>query len=148
MDAPASSGPILVVEDDPDAVFFIRRLLEKAGTRRPIDVVSDGESAIAYLEKHARDSRPLVVFLDLRLPRVDGFGVLKWLRQRVDLIDMLTVILSTSDERSDVQKAFELGADGYVPKFPSSAEIRAILDAAEAASAEERPLLPGLRPGK
>lgn len=143
MCAPPAHAPILVVEDDPDALFFIRRLLEKAGTSHRADFVEDGEAAISYLEKHSGEERPLVVFLDLRLPRVDGFGVLRWLRSRPEFTDMLTVILSTSDDGGDVQRAFELGADGYVPKFPSIGEVRAIIDAAHAA-ANERPVLPGL----
>ncbi|QYM78064.1 response regulator [Horticoccus luteus] len=131
-----------MVEDDPDAVFFIRRLLQKAGTNHPVEVMADGEEAIAFLEK-SDAGRPLLVFLDLRLPRIDGFGVLKWIRQRPEFTDMLTVILSTSDENSDVKRAYELGADGYLPKFPTSAEVRAVVDAAHEA-AEERPTLPGL----
>lgn len=143
MCARPAHASILVVEDDPDAVFFIRRLLQKTGTPHPADFAADGEEAITYLEEHGSENRPLIVFLDLRLPRVDGFGVLRWIRARAEFTDMLTVILSTSDDSGDVQRAFELGADGYVPKFPSAAEIRAIIDAAHAA-AEERPVLPGL----
>src|SRR5579859_5713968 len=102
-----ASEIILVVEDNPDDVFFLQRALKKAQISNPVQVVVDGQEAIEYLagtEKYVnRHDFPLpyLVLLDLKLPRFDGFEVLAWMRQQPAVAAIPVVILSSSSEERD-----------------------------------------------
>jgi CheY-like chemotaxis protein len=114
---------ILLVEDEPNDVFLIERAFRKCGFERSLHIVSDGDQAIAYLEGANeygdREKFPLpgLVLLDLKLPRRSGLEVLAWLRTRHDSIKQLPVIVLTSSKQpSDVNRAYELGANSYLVK--------------------------------
>ncbi len=90
--------PILVVDDDPEAVAMTRRSLQHAGIQAELDVKGDRAAAIGYLrERLARGETwlPLLVFLDLRMPGSDGCAVLDWIRGEPRLRRRLTLVLST-----------------------------------------------------
>lgn len=90
---------------------------------------------------------PLFVFLDLKMPGLDGFDVLHWIRHQEALRRLIVVVLSTSTAEQDVSKAFDLGADAYLPKFPPVSEIQTIFQLSNAMfSVEEleKVLWPGL----
>ena len=116
---------ILLVEDNEDDVFFMRRALQKAGVDLPLQIVMDGQQALDYLEgKEAYGDRdrfpiPLLMFLDLKLPYVHGFGVLTWLRSQTSLHNIPVIVLTSSPEERDRQKAHELGAKAYLVKPPT-----------------------------
>ena len=94
-----------------------------------LKVVADGQEAVDYLAGHEQfaDRRqfpfPSLVLLDLKLPRLDGFEVLKWIRETAGLRDLPVIICTSSAQEDDVRKAYELGANGYVLK-PSSGQQR------------------------
>jgi len=119
------NGTLLIVEDEENYVFFLKDALKKAGIITPIQVVEDGRLAIDYLSgvgKFAdRKAYPLpsVVFLDLKLPQVNGLAILKWIREQPHLPSMLVVILTASSLDEDIERAYRLGANSYVVK-PSS----------------------------
>src|SRR6476619_2979181 len=98
------AAAILVVEDDPDDVFLIRRAFEKSGITNPIEVVEDGEQAIAYLSgrgeyaDRAKHPIPALMLLDLKLPRIPGLSVLAWLRKQPALGRLSVVVLTASRE--------------------------------------------------
>src|SRR5215510_13664044 len=98
MPAPA----VLIVDDDSNDIFFLRRAFEKAGLTHPVLDVPDGERAIHYLsgdENYANRSRfplPSLMFLDLKMPKVSGFEVLQWLGQQKHFPDLKVVVLSSS----------------------------------------------------
>ena len=100
--------------------------LSKAHLEDPVHVSSDGQDAIDYLAGSApyadRAVHPLpqCVFLDLKLPLVHGFEVLRWIRNEPALSRLLVFILTSSSESRDRQKAQELGANAYLLKPPSS----------------------------
>lgn len=120
---------ILLVDDDPDDVFMTKRLLLKAGVRNGIVALSNGQEALDYLKGVcAAGPRPCLLLLDLKLPRVDGFTVLNWIRQQRPLRGLKVVILSGSDEPRDRQRAHALGADGYLVKHPDPAVLRRFID--------------------
>jgi CheY-like chemotaxis protein len=120
---------VLVVEDNPDDVFFIERAFAESGTAAALQVVEDGEKAIAYLSGRApfadRGLYPLpsLILLDLKLPRVPGLNVLSWVRKQPALARMLVVILTSSREAVDINRAYELGANSYLVKPVSSADL-------------------------
>ena len=122
-----SPPTILVAEDDPDDAFMLRRAFTTANIVNPVAFVSDGDEAIAYLAgtgRYAdRDLHPLpvVILLDLKMPRRSGFEVLEWLRAQPGVGRLPVVVLTSSRESRDVTRAYELGANSYLVK-PSSPE--------------------------
>ena len=115
---------VLLVEDNPDDVFLMRRVFKKARIMAKLLVVTDGRQAVSYLEGtgeyHDRQLYPLpdLVFLDLKLPFLHGFVVLAWIRKQVHLNDMHVVILTSSMEDQDREKAAAFGAP-YLVKPPT-----------------------------
>lgn len=120
--------PILLVEDEEHDVLFLQIALEQAEVTNPLVVVKDGREAIAYLKgdgKFAdRQQYPLprLVLLDLRLPRVPGLDVLKWIRQQPDFAQLPVIVCTSSDQDTDVDTAYQLGANAYVVKPSRLAE--------------------------
>lgn len=144
--------PILIVDDDPDAVALTRHALTKAGIKTQIDVMADGQDAIAYLKIRLTEgdhALPLLLFLDLKMPGTDGFQVLDWIRGQPRLRRLLTVVLSSSTSNRDVDKAYALGAKTYFGKYPVASDVRTLFQLANAmltVDEIERFVLPGIRP--
>ncbi len=117
--------PILIADDDPDDRFFIKRLITKTGTDHPIRAFDDGSEVVNYLGAIAaagsevRRRAPRLLFLDLRMTGLGGFGFLEWARQQKNALPLTIVVLSNSNEPADVQRALELGAHRYLVKYPS-----------------------------
>src|SRR5438034_11513986 len=113
---------ILLAEDNENHVLLIRRAFEQAGLVNPLYVVSNGEEAISYLKgegKYAnRDEYPLpcLMLLDLKMPKKDGFEVLEWLRGQPGFSSLRVVVLTTSEELRDVNRAYRLGANSFLTK--------------------------------
>ena len=113
----------LLVEDNEDDVFFMRRAFQAAGLKNPLHIVTDGEQAIEYLSGQKRfldrDKHPLpdMIFLDLKMPGLNGFDVLRWIRHDFKS-NVPVAVLTSSPEEIDRQKARQLGADCYLLKPP------------------------------
>lgn len=113
---------ILLVEDREDDVTLVLRSFDKAGVTNPIQVVGDGEQAIAYLSGSGKYSNrnehplPELVLLDLKMPRVDGFEVLKWIRAHPQLSKLRVVVLTSSEDIRDLNLAYKLGANSFLVK--------------------------------
>src|SRR5438094_5167808 len=113
---------ILLAEDDPNDVLLLERAFQKAGLRNSLKIVPDGEEAIEYLSGRGpyadREQYPLpfLLLLDLKMPGTDGFEVLQWLRAEAELKRLLVVVLTSSNLQSDVDRAYELGANSYLVK--------------------------------
>jgi CheY-like chemotaxis protein len=120
---------MLLVEDNPDDVFLMQAALEKAGIDNPLHTVADAETAIDYLSGTGafadRDAYPLpaVLFLDLKLPRKSGHDVLAWMRKQDHLKGVVVLVLTGSDDLSDVNKSYALGANGYLRKPPTPDQL-------------------------
>lgn len=118
----ADGGPVLLAEDNADDAFFIQRAFRKAKLANDLVHVDDGERAVAYLSGRGdyadrrRHPLPALVLLDLKLPRRSGLEVLEWLKQQPDLKRIPVVVLTSSREAVDVNKAYDLGANSYLVK--------------------------------
>jgi CheY-like chemotaxis protein len=128
---------VLLVEDDPNDVFLVRRAFEKSKLSSVIHVAKDGEEAIAFLSGAGqyRDRKrfplPVLVLLDLKLPRKSGFDVLDWLRREPVLKRLPVVILTSSREVKDIDKAYDVGANSYLVKAADPlgmADLTGIID--------------------
>jgi CheY-like chemotaxis protein len=123
-------GSILVVEDDEADLFLLRRALTDAGVSNPLRIAHDGKECVDFLAslrppaEMAAASAPRLVLLDLKMPRLSGIDVLRWLRDQPVLRSIPVVVLSSSANQRDIEQAYALGANAFVPK-PSSIEQRA-----------------------
>src|SRR6266478_3301620 len=121
-DCPQVNAPILLAEDDQDDAFFLARALARSGFGNPLFAVQDGQEAVDYLAgigpyaDRASHPLPALFLLDLKMPKMSGFDVLVWLSTRPDFKELPVVVLSSSAQDSDIQKARELGADDYQVK--------------------------------
>jgi chemotaxis family two-component system response regulator Rcp1 len=112
---------VLLVEDNPGDVRLIREAFKESGVPANLHVARDGEQAMQYLRREGefRDSpRPQFVLLDLNLPRKDGCEVLAEIKSAADLRRIPVLILSTSTRHEDIQRAYDLHANCYIPKPP------------------------------
>ncbi|HWD19369.1 MAG TPA: response regulator [Verrucomicrobiae bacterium] len=115
---------ILLVEDSPDDVFFFRRAVKKAEISADTQVASDGLEAIRRLTKPDPAQPPGIIFLDLKLPHINGFELLQWIRERPELQVPPIVVLTSSDEPEDRDKAASLGASLFLTKPPAPDQLR------------------------
>ena len=124
-----SPRSFLVAEDDENDVFFLQRAFQQAKIENPLLVVRDGQEAIDYLSGDGKFSDrnlyplPHLIILDLKMPRKTGLDVLRWLQEQPELRCLPVLVLSSSAQRTDIERAYELGANGFVVK-PASLEKR------------------------
>ena len=128
------TNTILIVDDNEDDVYALRRALKKANVTNPHKLVTNGKAAIDYLsgagpysDRH-QFPLPFVVFLDLKTPYRDGFEVLTWIREQPTLRDLAVVILTGSVEEKDQKRASLLGARLFLLKPPSQHGLQALME--------------------
>ncbi len=120
---------ILLVEDNEDDVFLMKRALKQAGITNPLFVVEDGQQAVDYLSGTAEFGNrqefplPAIVFLDLKLPFKSGCEVLEWIRGQSVLRSLVVVVLTSSEEPGDLSRSYKLGANSYIVKPPTSEQL-------------------------
>ena len=133
----AQEGVILLVEDDPNDVLLIQRAFQRNHVANPLQVVRDGEEALAYLSgagtftDRERHPLPVLMLMDLKMPRKSGLEVLEWVRQQPGLKRLPIVVLTSSNQSPDINRAYELGANSYLVKpagFDSLLELVKNLD--------------------
>jgi CheY-like chemotaxis protein len=109
---------ILHVEDNPDDVMLMNLAFSRAGIAAKLHVVNDGDEAIAALESAASGGAPVCVLLDVKLPRVSGLEVLAWIRNQPRLKRLPVILLTSSSQTSDINRAYDLGANSFLVKPP------------------------------
>lgn len=136
--APSTSKlrPIVLVDDTADDLVVARRKLEQAGVRNPVLTFISSEDALAHFEILARGRRtpsdlfPAVVFIDIKMPRLDGFELLRWLRREKAFSYVKIVMLCDSKDNDERAEALRLGADHYHAKFPGGDTVAEIVASA------------------
>jgi len=135
MNSPSSLSSlpsILLVEDNPMDVDLALRAFRKRNFANRVDVARDGEEALAWIPRwEAGETRPAVILLDLKLPKVDGLDVLRQFKAHPDLRSIPVVVLTTSAESADMRSAYAIGANSYIVKpvdFDKFVEVAAQID--------------------
>jgi CheY-like chemotaxis protein len=131
----SSEQPILIllVEDSPDDVFFFRRAVTKSGLFAVTHVAADGVEAMDYLLNKGRFAdaaaypHPDIMFLDLKLPHVNGFELLEWMRRHAECPRTPVVVLTSSNQPEDQERAEALGAALFLTKPPAPEKLRDVL---------------------
>jgi DNA-binding response OmpR family regulator len=127
----SEGSEVLLVEDADDDIQLILGAFHRAGMEPPF-VVKDGEAALAYLSGKGLFSArgnfppPAMVLLNLSLPGMDGFEVLRWIREGATTRGLTVLVLTSSPQVQDVRRAYELGADSFLVKdldFGDAAEL-------------------------
>jgi len=122
---------ILLVEDNLDHAHLVMRKLKSFQVANKITHIEDGEAALLYLERASEEKHlPHIILLDLRLPKVDGLEVLKFVKSNPAYMDIPVVVLTTSDAETDIAKAYHLHANSYLVKpvnFENFTELMEIL---------------------
>ena len=117
MSANGTTCYILLVEDNPMDIELTQRAFARHKLVNPLQIARDGAEALACLSRwEAGEPRPLVILLDLKLPKVDGLEVLRRVKSHPEFRTVPVVVLTTSAEDRDVQTAYQLGANSYIIK--------------------------------
>ena len=118
-----------MVEDNPMDLDFMLQAFEENNVVNPVRICRDGEEAVLYIDAHPSPDDPelpLLVLLDLKLPKVDGLDVLRHARQHPVWKRVPIVVVTTSSENSDISRAYDLGVNSFIVKpvdFASFAEV-------------------------
>src|SRR3954466_226799 len=103
----------MIVEDREDDILLMRKAFDRACLSNPLQIIRDGAEAIAYLSGVGRYSNraeyplPVLILLDLKMPKVDGFEVLQWIRSQPRIRGLPVVVLTSSNQIRDVNHAYE-----------------------------------------
>jgi len=141
---------ILLADDSANDIELISFALRRAEILNPIQIVDDGEEAVAYLSaKEPFEDRfkypfPALIILDIKMPRMTGLEVLEWLKRHPECSTIPTIVLSASAEPSDVNKAYSLGVSTYFQKPGSFNDLVKMMGAIHAYwDLAVKPPLPG-----
>jgi len=121
---------VLLVEDSEDDAYLFNWRFEQSGASCALEHVLEGAAAIEYLTKTAAngpEQLPTLIFLDLKMPVMNGFELLSWLGERPAFSHIPVVVLSGSDQPSDKDRALRLGATDYLVKPLTTADIHRLL---------------------
>jgi len=116
---------ILYVEDNPDAVTFFNRIVHKLGDYH-FKTTEDGISAIKMLEDE-KEFEPQMILLDINLPGMNGFEILKYVRNNTSYKHIPVIMFTSSDDDNDIKKSYEFGANAYLIKPNSLSSMKEIL---------------------
>ena len=124
---------ILIAEDYEHDIILLKLALQRTGIANPVIVVRDGADAVTCLRgkgtfaDRGQFPAPGILFLDLKMPRMDGFQVLEWLQTHPEFHDLLVVVLTARCELKDINQAYALGAHSYLVKPCLPAELENLI---------------------
>lgn len=129
---------ILLAEDNEDDVFLLQRAMAKAQLTNPVQVVPDGEQALAYLKgegiygDRTKYPFPALLLLDIKMPRMDGLEVLSAVRRDPLLKRLVVIFLTSSNQQRDINAAFDLNANSYLVKPAGSDRMTSVFETVRA----------------
>jgi CheY-like chemotaxis protein len=127
----SAQRPILLIDDSADDALLMRRAFTRAALRPPL-LHHEGEAALRYLQrairKEAGAPMPVLILLDIKMHGVDGFDVLEWIKARPELVDVPVLMLTSSNLPQDIVVSQRLGADSFLTKPHSFAELVRLLE--------------------
>lgn len=113
---------ILIVDDDENDIFFVKRAFTEINVHCTFQMLKNGQEVVDYLSGHGeygnreKHALPMMILMDLKMPIMDGFQVLAWLRSQPGLKVIPTIVFSSSDLAVDITRAYELGANSFMTK--------------------------------
>ena len=114
---------MVLVDDEPNEVFLLKRALQRIDPSISIQVFGDGRQVIDYLARAGAEAASvgfapdqMLMFLDLKMPRMTGFEVLDWKLRQPELSRMIVIVMSNSEQANDIAHAYELGCNAYLVK--------------------------------
>ena len=113
---------ILIVDDDENDIFFVQRAFTEINVHCVFQILKNGQEVVDYLSglgdyaNREKYPLPMMILMDLKMPIMDGFQVLAWLRSRPGLKVIPTIVFSSSDVPADITRAYELGANSFMTK--------------------------------
>lgn len=117
MDNIRINQPLILVEDNPMDLELTMHALKSRKLSNPIEIARDGEEALANIKRWENGSPvPVVILLDLKLPKISGLEVLEVIKSHPTFKTIPVVVLTTSSETSDIERAYKLGANSYIVK--------------------------------
>jgi CheY-like chemotaxis protein len=140
--------PILYAEDEDNDVIFMQHAWQKAGLLNPLIVMGDGREAIEYLAGTGRYADrqqhplPCLVLLDLKLPHKSGLDVLEWMRAHPALLPLPAVMVTSSNQDSDILRSHTLGASAYLIKPPTADKLKKTIKSLKEFWLDTNPPLP------
>ena len=121
----------MLVDDDPDDLFILRRLLGKAGIKNKTVAFEDSKAAVAHLEAEIANGDtlylPCVIFTDLHMPRMNGLEFTAWVRAQSALAKSVVIMVSSSESPEDRVRAREAGATQFLLKYPAASVLERIV---------------------
>jgi CheY-like chemotaxis protein len=131
----SATASLLALDDAEEDIFILRRLLLRAEVGHPFQPLLSADAFMAWLPTvfapNSNVGRPLLCFLDIKMPGTNGFDVLRWIRSQDAFEDLPVIMLSSSDDGGDITKAAQLGAQCYLVKYPSSATLAHVVGEAK-----------------
>ena len=110
-------APILLVEDNPIDIDLTKRAFERRNLINPLNIARDGEEALGWISKwDMGEPRPVIILLDLKLPKIDGLEVLRQLKLHPVYRMIPVAVLTSSDEDRDIVTAYQFGVNSYIVK--------------------------------
>lgn len=122
-------GKVLYVEDNSDAVVFFKRAIKKIGNYN-LQTIETGDKLVEMVSSNDKENKfdPEIILLDINLPGMNGFEVLKYIRTQSDFKHTPVIMFTSSEDENDIKKSYEYGANAYLVKPDDLRSLHLVLE--------------------